>query len=56
MLLSVLADLAGSSIPTTSTYAMKLERFSEIRTHDQSKLENKFLEIVFQLLEEIIIY
>ena len=56
MLVSVMADLEGSSVLTTSTYTMKLERFAEIRTHGQSNFENEFLEILFQLLEEIIIY
>ena len=35
---------------------MKLERFDEIRACDKRNFENKFLEKVFQLLEEIIIY
>ena len=34
----------------------KLEHFDEIKTHIKSNFENKFLEMVFQLLEEIIIY
>ena len=52
----VLADLPGSSVATTSTCTTKLERFDEIRTSGKSDFENKFLEIVFQLLEEIIVY
>ena len=46
----------GHSIATISTRTTKLERFDEIRTHGKDNFENKFLEMVFQLLEEIIIY
>ena len=56
MCVSELADLPGHSIATTSTYTTKSERFDEIRTHSKSSFENEFLEIVFQHLEEIIIY
>ena len=56
MRVSVLTDLPGHSIATTSTYTTKLERFDEIRTRGQSNFEKEFLEIAFQLLEEIIIY
>ena len=55
MRVSVLADLPGHSIATTSTYATKLECFDEIRTRGKSNFENEFLEMVFQLLEELII-
>ena len=53
---SVLADLPGHLIGTTSMYTTKLERFDEIRTRGKSNFENVFLEMVYQLLEEIIIY
>ena len=56
MRVSVLADLPGRSIATSSTYTTKLERFDEIRTPGKSNFENEFIEMVFQLLEEIIIY
>ena len=56
MRVSVLADLPGRSKATTSMYTTKLERFDKIRTHSKSNFENKLLEIVFKLLEEIIIY
>ena len=39
---SVLADLPGRSIATTSTYTMKLECFDKIRTRGKSDFENKF--------------
>ena len=35
MRVSVLADLPGHSIATTSTYTTKLERFDKIRTHNK---------------------
>ena len=56
MRVSVLADLPGRLIATTSTYTTKLERFDEIRTRGKSNFENELLEMVFQLLEEINIY
>ena len=56
MCVFVLAELPGHSVATTSTCTTKLERFDEIRTRGKSHFENKFLEMVFQLLEEIIIY
>ena len=34
---------------------MKPERFDEIRTRGKHNFKNKFLEMVFMLLEEIII-
>ena len=52
----VLADLPGRLITTISMYTMKLERFDKIRTHGKSDFENEFLEMVFQLLEKVIIY
>ena len=54
MRVSVLAGLLGHLIATTKTYVMKLERCDEIRTRGKSKFE-KILEMVFQLLEEILI-
>ena len=58
MRVCMLADLLGCSVATctTSTCTMKLDHFDEIRTHSKSNFENKFLEMVFHLLEEIIIY
>ena len=56
MLVSVLADLPGRSIATTSTYTTKLDCCDEIRTSGKSNLENEFLEMIFQLLQQIIIY
>ena len=57
MRVRVLADLPGHSMATTSMYmyTTKLERFDEIRTR-KGNFESKFLEMVFQLLEEIFIY
>ena len=43
-------------VPTTSTCKMKLERFDEIRTRGKSNFQNEFLQMVFQVLVEIIIY
>ena len=51
-----MADLPGCSVAITSICTTKLERFDEIRTRDECNLENKFLEMVFQLLEDIVIY
>ena len=56
MHVSVLADLPGRSIATPSMYTMELERFDEIKTCGKSNFENKFLEMVSQVLEETIIY
>ena len=56
MRLCILADLPGRSVNTTSTCTTKLERFDEIRTRSKSFFKNEFLEMVFQLLEKIIIY
>ena len=50
------ADLPGHSVPITSTCTTKLERLDEIRTCGKSNLENKFLDTVSQLLEELIIF
>ena len=47
MRVSVLADIQGRSIATTSTYTTKLERFDEVRTHRKSNFQNEFLEMVF---------
>ena len=52
----ILADLPGRSVATTSTCTTKLEHFDQIRTRGKSNFENKLLETVFQLLEEIIFY
>ena len=49
-----MADLPGHLVAITSTCTMKLERFDEIGIRDKRNLQNKFLEMVFQLLEEII--
>ena len=51
-----MTDLPGHSVAITSTRTMKLEHFDEIGTWDKCKFENKFLEIIFQFLEEMIIY
>ena len=56
MRVCVLADLPGHLVATTSMYTMNLERSDEIRTRGKSNFENEILEMVFQLLEEIIIY
>ena len=47
MRVSILADLPGSSIATTSTYRTKLERIDEIRTRGKGNFENEFLEMGF---------
>ena len=52
----VLADLPGRSIATPSTCKLKLECFDEIRFLGKSNIQNEFLEVLFQLLEEIIIF
>ena len=52
----VLADLPGRLVATTSTCTTKLQRFDEIRTRGNRNWENEFLEMVFQLLEEIVIF
>ena len=51
-----MADLPGRSVAITSTCTMKLEHYDEIRTCHKCNFETKFLEIIFQLLEQIIIY
>ena len=56
MRVCILADSPGRLVATTSTCTAKLERFDEIGTHGKSNFENEFLEMVFQLLEEIIVY
>ena len=56
MRVCVLSDLPGRSVATTSKCTTKLDCFDEIRTRSKSKFENEFLKMVFQLLEEIIIY
>ena len=48
--------LPGHLVAITDMYTTKLERFDEIGTHGKCNFENKFLEMVFQSLEEIIIY
>ena len=52
----VLADLSGRSVATTSTSMTNLEPFDKFRTGGKSNFETEFLEMAFQLLEEIIIY
>ena len=44
---SVLADLPGHSVATTSTCTKKLEPFDEIRTRGKINFENEFLEMIF---------
>ena len=56
MRVCVLADLPGRSVATTSTCTTKLQSFDEIRTHSKSNFENEVLEMLFYLLQEIIIY
>ena len=56
MRLCILADLPGRSVATASTCMMKFKRFDEIKTRSKSNFKNEFLEMVFQLLEETIIY
>ena len=56
MCICKMADLPGYLVATISMYTTKLEHFDEIRTHGKHNFKNKFLEMVFQLLEEIIIY
>ena len=51
-----ISDLPGHSVAITSTCKAKQERFDEIRTHGKYNFENKFLEMVSQLLGGIIIY
>ena len=51
-----MGDLPGHLVAITSTCAKKLEHFDEIGTLGKRKFESIFLEIVFQLLEEIIVY
>ena len=51
-----MADLPGHSVAITSTFQKKLERIDEIGVCGKRNFENEFLEMVFQLLEEIIIY
>ena len=46
----------GRSVATTSTCTTKLERFDEITTRGKNYFESEFLETVFQLFEEIIVY
>ena len=48
--------LPGRSVAITSTCTMKLEHFDKVRTRTKCNFENKFLEMVSRLLEEIIIY
>ena len=52
-----MADLLLShSVAIASTCTKKLECFDEIGTRAKCNFEHEFLEMVFQLLEEIIIY
>ena len=48
MCVSILADLPGRSVTTTSTCTMKLECFNKIRTHGKINFENKFLAIFLE--------
>ena len=45
--------LPGHLVAITGMYTTKLERFDEIGTHGKWNFESKFLEMVFQSLEEI---
>ena len=49
MSVSVLTDLPGRSVATTSTYTTKLEHFDRIGTHGESNFKNKFLAMVSQV-------
>ena len=51
-----MADFLGHSGANISTWMKKLERFDEIGIRGKHNFENEFLEKVYQLLEEIIIY
>ena len=51
-----MADLLDCSVAISSTYMMKLESFDEIGRSGKCNFENKFLEMVCQFLQEIIIY
>ena len=51
-----LAYLAAQWLPPQQHIYDKLECFDGIRTRGKSNYENEFLEMVFQLLEEMIIY
>ena len=52
-----MADLhvPGCLVAITSMCMTKLEHFDEIRTRGKRTFENEFLNMVFRLLEEIII-
>ena len=56
MRVCALADLQGRYVATTSKCTTKLEHIDEIKTRGKSNFKNKFLEMVFQFLEETIIY
>ena len=51
-----MTDLLGRSVAIISMHTTKLESFGEIRKRGKRNLENKFLEMVFQILQEIITY
>ena len=51
-----MGDLPGHLVAITRTCTKKLDRFDEIGTHGKRNFESIFFEIVFQLLEEIIVY
>ena len=51
-----MADLPGHSVAITSKGTKKFKHFDEIRTSGKLNFENELLEMVFLLLEEIIIY
>ena len=51
-----MADLPGHLVAMTSMYTKKSGRFDEIGIHGKRNFKKDFLEMVFQLLEEIIIY
>ena len=51
-----MAGLPGHSVAITSTCRTKLERFDKLGKQGKCNFENKFLDMGFQFLEEIIIY
>ena len=50
------ADLPGHSVGINNVCTIKLEHFDEIETRGKHNFQNEFLEMVFQFLEEIVIY
>ena len=51
-----MADLPGHLVAITSMCMTNLERFERIGTWGECNFENEVLEMVFQFLEETIIY